>query len=330
MPPSDRIVFWAYRVAAVATQALPPLLARWAASCGGTLYGWVRRRQRSTVRRTLQRVYASAEGSAGPARGSSAGGSAELRRATSRAFRSYARYWAESFRLPSTPAAELHARMEAEGMEHLDAALAGGRGAILVLPHLGGWDFGGAWLASRGYRPIVVAEPLRPQALLEWFAERRRAVGLEVRWPGRQTTAELAAALRRGELVGLVADRDLTGRGVPVTLFGETTTLPPGPAVLSLRTGAPVLPAAVYLDRCGRHRAVIRPPLPPVADGPLRERVTALVGALARELEQLVARAPEQWHLLQPNWPSDPGYGTHVGGRDPALTPPRHAAEARR
>jgi phosphatidylinositol dimannoside acyltransferase len=87
--------------------------------------------------------------------------------------------------------------------------------------------------------------------------------------------------------------------------------LPGGPATLALRTGAPILPTAVYFTgRRDGHLGLVRPPLPMARTGRLRDDVAHLTQALAYELEGLIRRAPEQWHLLQPNWPSDPGYRT--------------------
>ena len=116
-------------------------------------------------------------------------------------------------------------------------------------------------------------------------------------------------ALRQNEVVCLLCDRDLDRSGVEVEFFGERTTLPAGPATLALRTGAPILPVGVYFtERTNGHHAVVRPPLSLERRGGLREDVSRITQQLAHELEFLIRRAPEQWHLFQPNWPSDPGY----------------------
>jgi KDO2-lipid IV(A) lauroyltransferase len=109
--------------------------------------------------------------------------------------------------------------------------------------------------------------------------------------------------------VCLLSDRDIQGNGVEVDFFGERTTLPAGPAMLGIRSGAAVVPGAVYFTSAvDGHHCVIRPPLVFEKVGGLREQVAAGTQALALELEGLIRRAPEQWHLFQPNWPSDPGY----------------------
>jgi KDO2-lipid IV(A) lauroyltransferase len=174
----------------------------------------------------------------------------------------------------------------------------------MAMPHLGGWDWGGAWLASIGYPLTVVVEPVEPVELFEWFAAFRRSLGMTVVPLGPDATTTVLHTLRAGGVAGLVSDRDMTGNGVEVTFFGERTTLPGGPATLSLRTGAPLVTCAVYFEGRG-HRGVIQPPVETSRQGTLREDVARITQLLADELAGLIRRAPEQWHLFQPNWPSD-------------------------
>jgi KDO2-lipid IV(A) lauroyltransferase len=248
--------------------------------------------RRRMVERHLQRIHG---GTLSPA---------ALRREVQRAFDSYARYWVESFRLPELTPEDLDASMSYEGLEHVGRALDAGKGAIMALPHLGGWDFGGAWLATQGFPISVVVEPLEPRALFEWFAAFRRQLGMTVIPLGPDAGSAVLKALRANELVGLLSDRDIGGGGVEVEFFGERTTLPAWPVTMAIRTGAPLLPTTVYFDGKG-HRGVVRPPLDLTRQGSLREDVSRLTQVLAHELEVLISAAPEQWHVFQPNWPSD-------------------------
>ena len=214
------------------------------------------------------------------------------------AFVSYARYWMESLRLPHMTPEEVDAGFTIEGLEHIRAALDAGTGAILALPHVGGWEVGGSWFVRQGFPLTVVVEALKPPELFGWFADLRRSQGFTVIPLSRAAGMSVVRALRANQIVALVSDRDITGGGVEVEFFGERTTLPAGPATLASRFGAPLLPTAVYFDGAGHH-AVVRPPVPPDGDG------AAITQALAHELEDLIRAAPEQWHLFQPNWPSD-------------------------
>ena len=229
-----------------------------------------------------------------------------LEREVRRAFGSYARYWMESFRLPAEDRASLDARMSWEGIEHVEKALAAGNGAIMAAPHMGGWDFGGAWLAgSMGYRVTAVVERVDPPELFEWFAAFRRSLGLNVVPLGPEAGTAVLRALRANEIAGLVCDRDILGTGVEVEFFGERTTLPSGPATLAIRTGAAILPTVIYFHGRRGHHGVVRPPIPVERTGKLRDDVARVTQLIAHELEELVRVAPHQWHLMQPNWPSD-------------------------
>ncbi|QBI21458.1 phosphatidylinositol mannoside acyltransferase [Egibacter rhizosphaerae] len=221
-----------------------------------------------------------------------------------RAFRSYGRYWAESFRAADLDPGELDRRTTTAGFEHLDAALDRGRGVIVLLAHHGSWDIAARWAESHRYHLAVVAEVVRPRALFARFVALREAMGLEVvplrpRAPGGRAgvTERLLEALEANHLVGLLADRDLSGRAPRVRLFGEPAPLPPGPAALARQSGAPIVPITM-LQRPGRswHLQV----LPAIDVAHLG--VTEGQRAVAVGLEALVGLDPDQWHAFQPIW----------------------------
>jgi KDO2-lipid IV(A) lauroyltransferase len=255
------------------------------------------RDRRSMIERHLRRVDPSLRGMA-------------LRRAVQGAFDSYARYYVESFRLPSLTAPEVAAGFSFDGYGQIVDALEKGNGAILALPHLGGWEWAGRWVADQGHPITVVVEAIEPPELFEWFVELRASLGMRVVSLGPDAGKTVVKALRDNEIVCLLSDRNLGDGGVEVELFGERTFLPAGPATLSLRTGAPIFPTAVYFTNAREgHFGWVRRPLPFERSGRLRDDIAALTQALAHDLEIMIRRAPEQWHLFQPNWPSDPGYG---------------------
>jgi len=250
--------------------------------------------RRAQVERNLRRVYGADLSDAA------------LRGAVAETFGSYVRYWSESFRLPGTPPDVLDAGMRLEGFEQVDAAIAAGTGAILALPHLGGWEWAGFWVATvRNYPVSVVVEAVEPPELADWFGELRRSFGMEIIMLGPGAGSATAKALHDNRVLCLLSDRDINGGGIPVEFFGEATTLPGGPATLALRSGAPLLPAAVYYQGGGLHEAQVLPALDTARQGSFRADVARVTQDLADGLEILIRRAPEQWHLLQPNWPSD-------------------------
>ena len=229
-----------------------------------------------------------------------------LDRMVRRSFRSYARYWMEGARLPRTPAGEVDQRMMIEtGLDHLAAGMAAGRGVVMALPHVGSWEWGGSWLAHIGYPMTAVAERIEPPELFEWFVAERRAMGLEIVPLDDAASGTVLKILRDGGLVGLLCDRDLTGNGIEVDFFGERTTFPGGPALLAMRAGAMLIAGAVYSGPGRQHRAALSSPLDLSRTGSMRDDVNRVTQDIARWFEMYIRRAPEQWHLFQPNWPSD-------------------------
>lgn len=220
-------------------------------------------------------------------------------------FTSYARYWLESFRLPGTPADCIEAGVTASGVDFIRAGMEAGNGVVIALPHLGGWEWAAFWLAEvQGWPVTAVAEAIEPPELAAWFIDLRSSLGMEIIPLGPGAGAACARALKENRVVCLVADRDIAGDGIPVEFLGEQTALPAGPAMLALRTGAPLITAATYFDG-RRHRFVIDPPIDTARHGRMRDDVRRITEIVAQRLEASIRMAPEQWHLLQPNWPSD-------------------------
>ena len=239
-----------------------------------------------------------------------AGGSLSRRELNSRVekvFQSYARYWIDMMRTNGASTSEVNAGIRAVDASIVDRALEAGNGVIMAMPHIGAWDYGGTWVAHR-WGLTTVAERVEPPELFEWFTAQRTRNRMRVlALDDPLTGAELVGTLRRNGVVGLLCDRDLGGGGVPVTFFGEETTMPAGPATLSLRTGAAIVPNVVY-QRDGCVEGVIKPPIQFERSGKLRADIAALTQLVANELESMITAAPTQWHVLQPVWPSDPGY----------------------
>lgn len=230
-------------------------------------------------------------------------GSPALRAATREAFRSYARYWFDTFRIRVMPDEEFLRRMRFEGWENFAGAIEAGTGAVLALPHLGNWDAAAKWVHLKGWKITAVAELLRPDRLFRLFLGHREDLGMNIvpLYDDRKVGEELVRLLGQSHVVALVADRDLKGRGVIVEMFGEELRLPAGPALLSLATGAPLLPASCYDSEEG-WVCFIGEPLVIERTGNLRDDVTAMTRLLAARFERSIGAAPTQWHMFQPAW----------------------------
>lgn len=230
---------------------------------------------------------------------------AELDQLIADVFSSYARYYTDTARLPGLSRRTVDDGFEMEGFVHIQNSVAAGNGTILVLPHVGGWEWAGSWLAKvPGYDVSAVVEPIENEELRQWMGEVRRAVGMDIMPIGPGIGRDLLSRLKRNEVVCLMSDRNLGDGGVEVDFFGETTELPGGAATLALRTGASIVPVGVY-HRGEMNHAVVLPAVPAERDGRIREDVQRITQQIAVCLEELIRGEPTQWLLLQPNWPSD-------------------------
>ncbi|MEU4714695.1 phosphatidylinositol mannoside acyltransferase [Micromonospora purpureochromogenes] len=233
---------------------------------------------------------------------------AELDALVRRGMRSYARYWMEAFRLPALSRAQILAgfRLDPAGVDLLAADVAAGRGAVVALPHAGNWDAAGAWVAATGWPITTVAERLKPEAVYERFLAFRQGLGMEIlptHGGDRPAFDVLAERVRAGTVVPLLADRDLSARGVEVDFFGGRTRMPAGPALLAVRTGAPLYVASLWYEPDAACASLEGPlPLPDPDSAPLDQRVRLLTQRIADGLAAGIARHPEDWHMLQRMW----------------------------
>ncbi|CAM4436557.1 Phosphatidylinositol mannoside acyltransferase [Mycobacterium basiliense] len=217
---------------------------------------------------------------------------------------SYARYWREVFRLPTMNLRKVARQIDGSirGKEHLNAALAAGRGVVLALPHSGNWDMAGVWLAQMHGTFTTVAERLKPESLYRRFIDYRERLGFEVlplSGGARPPFEVLCQRLRDNRVVCLMAERDLTRTGVEVDFFGESTRMPAGPAKLAIETGAALLPTHCWFENKGWGFSV----------SPALDRSSGNVGAITQALADRfagnIAAHPADWHMLQPQWLAD-------------------------
>ena len=257
----------------------------------GSLWGVVDTRRRSMARRHMDRVLSNG---------------ADTDAAAREIMRSYGRYYAEALWARADRVDGMLGATEVEGVENIIAARDAGTGAIFALPHMGNWEAAAPVSVRVGVPVVAVAEVLPNQRITDWFTKMRSEFGIEiVLATGRvEVMRRLEEAIAENKAVALLSDRDLKGKGIAVEFFGERTTMPPGPATLAIRTGAPLLPVGCYFSD-GGYKVVVKPPLEVPTTGTKPEKVAKLTQDLAGQLEVLISQAPTQWHLVQPNWPSD-------------------------
>ncbi|HEX9560431.1 MAG TPA: hypothetical protein VGA76_04295 [Candidatus Dormibacteraeota bacterium] len=218
----------------------------------------------------------------------------QVARVARRAFQNYGRMLVDFVLMGSLTPKELIERTNVDGREHLDAALARGRGVIMAVPHMGSWDVAGSYAAALGYKISAVAERF-PGSLNDAVVQTRQGFGLSVIMLGRAAVRALTDALRANHIVALLCDLE-QGPGTEIRFFGRRAIVPGGPAALALKTGAALMPATQYATAPGRHHIHLDPPLA-VHEGETKER---LMQRVIDRFEEFIRERPDQWYAFRP------------------------------
>ncbi len=216
------------------------------------------------------------------------------------AMRSYMRYWCDTFRLPDWSRERILETVTVTNEHLLIDAIEAKTGVIVAVPHAGNWDHAGAYFCAKGIRLVTVAERLKPEKLFLRFLAYRQAMGMEVLPLDGRVLNTLEERLNQGALVALVSDRDLSRSGIEVDFFGGTARMPAGPALLALRTKAPLITAFVSYTENGVHiefRNIVLPSL-----GDESSKVKEIVQMTAQYFEDGISENPGDWHMLQRIW----------------------------
>jgi phosphatidylinositol dimannoside acyltransferase len=221
--------------------------------------------------------------------------------------RSSFRYLEESALLPFASLQDLPSPTQLIGGELIQEILKANRGIVIALPHMANWEQAGAYL-SRTFGPVTsVATQFGPPNLYNSYIRTRRELGIEllpVPGAGEDRTGQrapsyifssLAQRLKNGQIVCLLADRVVTGSSVKVQLFGQTASLPAGPATLAFHTGAALLPAALWYERAGWSGRVYEEVHPP-QDGARQDKILQMTRGLSSSFESAIIDHIEDWH----------------------------------
>ena len=271
-----------YRAGARLLRAVPAGVRHAAAAPGGTAWFWLSQAQRHAALEN----YAAALGRE-PS-------DPEVARVAKRAFQNYGRMLMDFLLLGSLSPDEVLQRMSSDGREHIDTALARGRGVIMALPHMGSWDMSGSYAGALGYSVLAVAERF-PGSLNDAVVATRQRFGMNVVTLGRSAVRAITDALRANEVVALLCDLE-QGPGVAVRFFGRRAVVPGGPAAIALKTGAALVPAYQYSAARGRYHVHIEPAL----TWPEGETKEGLMQRVIDSFEEFIKERPDQWYAFRP------------------------------
>jgi len=221
----------------------------------------------------------------------------ERARVVRRMMRSYNRMMFEFFRLPHLERDELLNAVEVRGREHIEAALAGGRGCILCCTHIGNWELAAVMVGYWGHTLYAVAGVQLGRWLTGAVRDTKRELAIQTVSP-EDGFRKLWRALENNHPIALMVDGDIYRQGVPVRFFGRETPWPAGPGVLASRTGSPV--CCGYCERVspGRFRIVVEPALDPKHF----DSVAAINSAVAAISERHIREHLDQWCIFRSLW----------------------------
>ena len=219
-----------------------------------------------------------------------------------RTFRHFGRYIVELLSVQGWSLDSMRERIEIEGDEHFDEAIAYGRGIIFTGAHMGSIEVASTLVLLKGFKITSVAERL-PKMLMDWLIACRAEMGVEL-LPAVGSGMALVRRLRRGEMVALVVDLGISnGDGLKVRFFGHETMFPMGPARLARISGAPIVFGWAARKPGGRYVAHVSAPILSNRDLDPEEDAQQITHRIVGEFEQAVRRYPEQWYVFREMWP---------------------------
>jgi KDO2-lipid IV(A) lauroyltransferase len=243
-----------------------------------------------------------------------AGASGELIRTTARqVFRNGARNFVDLLHVPHTSAEGLRASVDVseESWRHLDQVVADGRGGIIVTAHFGAFDYVGQIFWANGYPLTSLVTRTVPEFIYTGVTYLRESRGARLEQVTPGGLRRVLTALKRGELIGILADRDFFQNGLPVTFFGKETTLPPGPVRMARDTGAPIVASFNRRLKHG-HQLVLCEPFYVEKTEDAEEDIRCALQRLAAMFERAIHESPEQWVIFQRVWPERPAQSVRV------------------
>lgn len=265
---------------------LPRWLLLWMAVLVGNLYWAIMKKDREMVRRNLARILQNPLDSK------------KVARAT---FVHYAKYLVDYTRMDLLKEDNFNRLAHAfQGKEHIDRALSQGKGAMILTAHLGNWEMGGVFLSLLGYSLNVITAPDVAARLHDYRVRLRQEQKIKVITLNDTLSSSLAViqALKANELVALLGDRELMGKGIPVKFFDQKIFFPIGPALLAYLSEASLIPTFVLMNRKNKYRCLAEPPLTLQKTGNRDEDLAVNAQRIATLMENFIRSYPDQWYTF--------------------------------
>ncbi len=215
--------------------------------------------------------------------------------------RNFGKYLVDFFRFSKLDKNFINKFITIEGKNYLDQALSEGKGAILLSAHLGNWELGGVVIALLGYPLNAVVLSHTNKKIDNLFVRQRSIKGVNV-VPLGISIRSCFRALSKNELVVLVGDRNFSGQGLKMDFFGKKAVVPKGPAVFSIKSGAPIIPTFMIREKNDKFKLIFEPALSCKPMGNLDLDTKTITREALKALEKYIGRYPSQWFMAADLW----------------------------
>lgn len=252
------------------------------------LYYWCSPRDRESVRRNLRIIMHGAD-------------EKTIRTKAFDVFKNFAKYLVEFFRFSPIDDSFVKQRVVVEGQQYLDQSRKLGKGTIILSAHIGNWELGGFVVSCLGYPMSAVVLSHRHEKVNEFFLRQRSTANVRPIEIG-MTLRSCFKVLQENGFLALVGDRDFSGRGIRMNFFGREALIPKGPAALSHRLGAPMVPSFFVRSRDGAFKLIFEKPIFPDPDEKEEAAIPALTERYLAVIESFVRKYPDQWYIFKDFW----------------------------
>ncbi len=287
------MLYLLYKLGSFLALNLPTKIIYWIAGASGSAYYFLAQKDRRVLTENLKTVF-------GPQASAD-----NVNFASRLVFVNFARYLIEFFRSAKIDADYLKQHVTIEGKEHLDQALAEGKGVLLAGAHLGNWELGAMVVSMLGYPINIIAWTHQDKRINNLFARRREDKGVKI-IPLGLSMRQVFKALKNNELIAILADIDFLNpdSGLPVKFFGKTSIMPKGPAMFGLKTKAAIVPTFCVRDKkcAGKFKLIFGRPIFYQQTYDHQQDVFNLTQKVTDAIEHYIRFYPEQWFMLRPRW----------------------------
>jgi len=226
---------------------------------------------------------------------------------TREVFRNFGRYLVEFFQMERiVDGAYIRKNVKVQHLEYVQQVLDQGRGGIILTAHLGSWELGAGVLSMLGYPSTVVALPHNEKWVNDLFNRQREAKGLSI-ISVRQAVRGCLGLLRDNQLVSIVGDRDFNSRGKVMDFLGRKAIVPRGPAIFSIKTGAPIIPVFFLRNSDGTFTFSLEQPISPsdfLNEDSQEDAVEKIMMKYMTIMEKKIRQDPSQWLIFREFWTS--------------------------